>query len=73
MTDIETLVWTPEQAAAYYARFLPGADPVTVEGLRRHADTHGGYLVAETAWQYGLVAPVPPTDPPKPERGRRRR
>jgi hypothetical protein len=77
MTDVETLVWTPEQAARYHDRFLPGAPPVTVEALRRHAAAHGGYLIAETAWDYGLVAPVPPEDPPSQgsllKRKRRRR
>lgn len=61
--NIEALAVTPEQAARYQARFLPGAPPVTVEGLRRHADAHGPYMVAETAWAHGLKAPVPAVDP----------
>ena len=73
MTDIETLVWTPEQAAAYHNRFLPGAPPVTYEALARHAAVHGGYLVAETAWDYGLKAPCPPEDPPSLGGTKRRR
>lgn len=73
MTDIETLVWTPEQAARYHERFLPGGPPVTVEALRRHADVHGAYMVAETAWAHALTSPVPPVDPPSQPARRRRR
>jgi hypothetical protein len=62
--NIETIVWTPEQAARYHNRFLPGAPPVTVAALARHAAVHGPYLVAETAWDYALKAPVGPCDPP---------
>lgn len=64
MTNIEDPAKTPEELAAYQARFLPGAPPVTEAALRRHADVHGGYMVAETAWEHGLKAPVPPEDPP---------
>lgn len=72
MSDIETLVWTPEQAARYQARFLPGGPPVTLEGLRRHAEAHGPYLVAETAWDHALPTPVPPAEAPRPDLPRRR-
>lgn len=74
MTDTETPTRTPEELAAYQARFLPDAPPVTVDGLRRHAATFGAYMVAETAWEHGLVAPVPPAPvPTAPRPGRRRR
>ena len=71
--NAETLALTPEQMAAYQARFLPGGPPVTTEALRRHADAHGPYKVAETAWDHRLKSPVPAVDPPSQTPARRKR
>jgi len=75
--DIEAIVLTPEQLARYHGRFLPGAPAVTEAGLRRHADVHGAYMVAETAWDHGLKAPVPvvpaPSQSNAPRKRRRRK
>lgn len=71
--NAEALALTPEQLARYQARFLPGAPPVTFAALRRHADVHGPYMVAQTAWDHGLTAPVPACDPPRVDAPKRRK